>query len=101
VKEDTRELLAPLLSVLRGYSRLEEVAECEFFLHGRDFIHFHETDDGVIADVLLAKGRVSMAVSTSQQQADLLGRIESQLESLERHGHRRGGNRGRDGRRDS
>lgn len=98
MRQDTKELIEPLLTALRGYSMLTEVRDCEFSLDGRDFVHFHETNDGVIADVLLSKGRVSMAVSAAQDQADLLGRIESRLESLERHrsgrdGRRRGGRR--------
>ena len=90
MKEETRKLLSPLLDSLRGYSRLQEVRDCEFFLDGRDFVHFHETNDGVIADVLLSRGRVSMAVTGEREQAELLERIASRLESLEAHGRRRG-----------
>jgi len=100
VRGSTKELVAPLLNALRSCSRLKEDRDCEFFLDGRDFVHFHETNDGVIADVLLAKGRVSVDVSTAHQQADLLSRIESRLESLEHRG-RRDGKARRRGRRDA
>jgi len=89
MKQVTAELLAPLLRALRGYSMLDEVKPATFHLRGRDFIHFHEAPDGVVADVLLARGRVHMSVSTTAEQAELLERIESQLASLEAHGHRR------------
>ena len=98
MRESTKEVIAPLLRALRAYSRIEEVRDCEFFLDGRDFIHFHETEDGVVADVLLSKGRVSMAASTAQHQDDLLDRIESRLESLEHHARRRDGKGHRSGR---
>ncbi len=89
MKQVTAELLAPLLGALRGYSTLDEVKPATFHLRGRDFIHFHETPDGVVADVLLARGRVHMPVSTSREQAELLERIEHQLASLEAHGRQR------------
>lgn len=101
MKKDSKELIAPLLGALRSYSRLQEVRDCEFFLDGRDFIHFHETNDGVIADVLLSKGRVSMAVSSAQDQAELMDRIESRLESIEAHTRLRGRNRKRERTRDA
>ena len=98
VKENTRQAIAPLLAVLRGYPVLEEVREAEFYLQGRDFIHFHETPDGVIADVLLSRGRVSMPVVSSDEQAELLERIEDRLSSLEQHHEQRRdrGGKGRD-----
>jgi len=90
MKQSTIELISPLLSALRAYSVLDEIRIAAFHLNGRDFIHFHETDDGVIADVLLDRGRVSMSVSNASDQAELLERIESRLSSLESHdGHRR------------
>ena len=96
MKENTRRIIAPLLAVLRGYPMLEEVREAEFYLHGRDFIHFHETPDGVIADVLLSKARVSMSVVSSDEQAELLERIEDRLSALEQH-HEQRRDRGRGG----
>ena len=94
MKEETRSTIEPLLMVLRGYPMLEEVREAEFYLKGRDFVHFHETPTGVIADVLLSKARVSMPVDTSGEQSDLLDKIESSLESLADHDQQRRG-RGR------
>ena len=89
MKEKTRETIAPLLAVLRSYPVLEEARDAEFYLRGRDFIHFHETADGVIADVLLAKGRVSLSVTSPEEQAELLGRVEERLSSLEQHHEQR------------
>ena len=93
MKTGTKQIIEPLLRALRSYPVLEEVHETEFYLNGRDFIHFHETDDGVIADVLLSKGRVSMSVGTTSEQAELLERVEARLESLEDHRRQRRGRR--------
>ncbi|TDI92484.1 MAG: hypothetical protein E2O75_03200 [Chloroflexi bacterium] len=89
MKDSTLEILAPLLSDLRAYSVLDEVRPAAFHLGGRDFVHFHETPQGPVADVRLSRGRVHMPVSTDSEQAELLERIERQLSSLESHGIRR------------
>lgn len=89
MRKSTLDTLDPLLDALRGYSVLDEVRPAAFQLRDRDFIHFHETPQGIVADVLLAKGRVRMPVSTDAQQVELLERIEPQLSSLESHGERR------------
>lgn len=84
MREVTQKKLAPLLSVLRGYSVLREVREGSFHLHGKDFIHFHDEPDGLWADVRLAQGRVRRSVADSASQADLVEEIGSRLDSLER-----------------
>jgi hypothetical protein len=83
MKRSSLETLAPLLDVLRAHPALREVRPATFFLNGRNFIHFHEGAEGVSADVLLAKGRVHMPVSSPIEQADLLEQIEQVLETLE------------------
>ena len=83
MKQATFHAIAPLLSVLRAHPALSEVRPAEFQLSGRDFLHFHEDPDGVVADVLLAEGRVSMAVSSSAEQAEFLERIDHSLSSLD------------------
>lgn len=93
MKTSTLERLAPLLAVLRGYSSLHEVQATVFHLDGRDFIHFHETPDGVVADVRLAKGQVRMPAATEAEQAELLERIDATLAKLEMHAHRARGAR--------
>jgi hypothetical protein len=95
MKKSTKEVIEPLLRVLRSYPVLEEVRAAEFYLKGRDFIHFHETDDGVVADVLLSRGRVSMPVDSPGEQAELLEKVESRFKSLEEHDRQRHGNRNR------
>ena len=85
MKTSTLEHLAPLLVVLRGYSSLREVQSTVFHLDGRDFIHFHETPDGVVADVRLAKGQVRVQASTEAEQAELLERIDEALAKVEAH----------------
>ena len=88
MKDSTLEAIAPLLNALRAYSVLDEIRPTAFHLKGRDFIHFHETALGVVADVLLSKGRVQMPVSSDAEQAELLERIELQLSSLQARGVR-------------
>lgn len=72
-----------MLDVLRAHSALEERRPGEFFLSGKEFLHFHESADGVVADVLLARGRVHVSVSDGVGQAELLDRIDQVLSSLE------------------
>jgi len=96
MKSSTLEALAPLLAVLRAHSALQEVRPATFHLDGRGFVHFHEGPEGVFADVLLAKGRVHMPVSSPAEQAELMERIDQVLESLERRERsrqRKGGKR--------
>jgi hypothetical protein len=98
MRDSTLEILAPLLKVLRGHPTLHEIRPATFHLKGRNFVHFHEEPEGVFADVLLAKGRVHMPVSSPTEQAELLQRIDQTLDSLERHERQREG-RGRGRRR--
>ena len=86
MKNATLECIAPLLSVLRAYSALHEVRPTVFHFQGKDFIHFHETEEGaVFADVRLSKGQVRMPVTTPQDQSELMERIEATLSVLESH----------------
>ena len=83
------ERLAPLLEVLRAHPALKEARPATFYLDGQEFLHFHETPSVVFADVLLARGRVHMPVSSAAEQGELLERIDQVLESLESREHRR------------
>ena len=86
MKPATLDCLAPLLAVLRANPALEGVRLTVFHLHGRDFVHFHEDPEGgVVADVRFAKGQIRMPVTTQQEQAALLERLEGTLAALERH----------------
>jgi hypothetical protein len=89
MKNSTLDCIAPLLEVLRGNGALHEVRPTVFHFNGGDFIHFHETAEGVVADVRLAKGRVRMRVSTQAERSELLERIDDALSSLESHSHGR------------
>jgi hypothetical protein len=83
MRRATLDRIAPLLDVLRAHPALLEVRPTEFQLHGRDFLHFHDEPDGVVADVRLAEGRVSMPVSSSSEQAEFLERIDHTLVSVD------------------
>lgn len=82
MKASTLEALGPLLEVLRAHPALEETRPASFSLSGRDFLHFHENPRGIFADVLLAKGRIHMPVSTPTEQGELIDRIDQVLDSL-------------------
>ena len=85
MKKATLEVLAPILGVLRAHPALQEVRPATFNLNGRGFVHFHEEGtEAVFADVLLARGRVHMPVSSAAEQAELLERVDQVLQSLER-----------------
>lgn len=84
MREEIQKKLAPLLSVLRGYSVLREVREGSFHLDGKDFIHFHDEPDGLWADVRLAGGRVRRSVADADAQADLLEEVGATLDAVER-----------------
>ena len=75
--------LAPLMEALRAHPVLREVREAHFHLHGREFLHFHDEPDGVVADVRLATGRVRLPAASRSDQAELLERVDRTLEALE------------------
>jgi hypothetical protein len=88
MKQSTLSLIEPLLDVLRSNAALREVRPTKFCLDGRDFLHFHGEDTGVVADVRLSRSFVRMPVSTPAEQSELLERIGEYLDALE--SHRRG-----------
>ena len=66
--------------MLRSYEVLDEVREAQFFLDGKDFIHFHDEPDGLWADVRLSQGRLRKSVATLAEQAELMGQIAAKLD---------------------
>jgi hypothetical protein len=93
MREVTLAQIAPLLEILRANPALREVRPTMFHLNGRNFVHFHDYPDGVVADVRLVKGVVRMPVSSPEGQAEFLDRIEECLSSVESRacGRERGG----------
>jgi hypothetical protein len=90
MKQASLDQIAPLLKVLRTHPALEEVRPLTFHLRGREFLHFHDYPDGVVADVRLATRVVRMRVASGMEQAELLGQIEDCLTTLDsRSRHRR------------
>jgi len=83
MKQETLELLAPLLAELRANAALREIRPAAFELDGREFLHFHEDERGVTADVRLTRRRVSLAVSSVSDLAELLGQIQECLAAVE------------------
>lgn len=83
MRQTSLEKIGPLLEMLRANSALEEVRPTMFHLNGRDFVHFHDYSDGVVADVRLSKRVVRMPVSSPEEQAELLDQIDECLSSLD------------------
>ena len=86
----TLERIAPLLSELRRHPSLRERRPGHFFLGSREVLHFHDDPAGVIAELRLADGFVRLAVTSEVEQAELLGRIEECLDTVEARGTDRG-----------
>ena len=72
-----------LLNFLWSHEILSEVKPTNFHLNGKGFIHFHDDPDGLWADIFLSKGRLRLPANTASEQADVVGTIETTLESLE------------------
>jgi len=85
VKLSTLECLAPLLDELRRHPALHEVRPTVFHVNRRNFLHFHDDDDGIYADIRLARGFLRLPASTSGEQAELLSQIDERLGSLDAH----------------
>ena len=90
--------IQPLLEDLRSRTVLREARPGIFTLQSRAFIHFHDDDAGIFADVRLADAFVRMPVTSRLEQADLLERVDECLSTVEsgeteRRRHRRRKNR--------
>ena len=83
MRHETNETLEMLLNFLKSYEILSEMKPTNFHLNGKGFIHFHDEPDGLWADIFLSKGRLRMPANTASEQADVIGTIETTLESLE------------------
>lgn len=83
MRQAVLEQIAPLLALLRANPALVEIRPTAFHLDGRDFVHFHDERNEVVADVRLARGVVRMPVGTAVEQAELLGQIDDCLTALE------------------
>ena len=84
--EQTLQKIEPLLEDLRRFEGLKEKRQGVFFLGKKEFIHFHELPEVIVADVFLASGRVRLPVTDRTEQLDLLDRI---WDSAERSENRR------------
>ena len=83
MRHETNATLEMQLNFLRSHEILSEVKPTNFQLNGKGFIHFHDEPDGLRADIFLSKGRLRMPANTASEQADVIGTIETILESLE------------------
>jgi hypothetical protein len=72
-----------LLEALRARPALREKRTGVFYLNSRAFLHFHDDPSGVFADVRFADEFVRLPVTTTSEQADLLGRIDDCLSAVE------------------
>lgn len=82
MKRSSLRRIAPLLEALRAHPALCEIRPTHFLLDGNDFLHFHDDDGRIVADAILSKGRVSMPVSSIEEEAEFMERIDRILASL-------------------
>ncbi len=76
---------APLLKDLRGVDSLRERRPGVFYLGCKEFMHFHELPDSIVADIFFPNERLRLPVTSRPEQLDVLDRIWS---SIERAGRR-------------
>ena len=80
---DTLATLADLLEALRQRTTLKEKSPGIFYLKSSAFLHFHDDDEGIFADVKLDRANYSRhRVSTRQERQSLLRKIDRCLNSL-------------------
>jgi hypothetical protein len=75
--------IAPLLAALRAHDALREGRPGHFYLKSREVLHFHNDPSGIFADLRLADGFVRVCVTSSEEQAELLDRLEDCLTTIE------------------
>lgn len=85
----TLDRIAPLLAELRAHAVLREGRPGHFFLNSREVLHFHDDASGIFADLRLADGFVRLRVSSTEEQAELLDRLEGCLTTIESRTNRR------------
>ncbi len=69
-----------LLEDLRDFEVLTEPRPGVFFLGQKEFMHFHEIDKAIVADIFLPGERLRLPVTTRSEQLDVLDRIWTSLE---------------------
>ena len=89
MKHKTLARIAPFLQDLRRHPSLREVRPTVFYVNDLNFLHFHDEQDGVFADVRLARAFVRLPVTTRAEQLELLERIDECLLSLDSNNVRR------------
>jgi len=92
----TLEQIEPLLEQLRAHPALRERRPGYFCVGGREFLHFHDDERGVYADVRFGRDFVCLPARSSSEQAELLERIDECLSTIETRatGRRRAEQRG-------
>lgn len=76
--------IEPLLIDLRNIDVLSERRPGIFYTGRKEFLHFHELPDAMVADLFLPNERVRLPVSSRSEQLELLDRIWPTIENLER-----------------
>jgi hypothetical protein len=79
----TLEQIEPLLEQLRAHPALRERRPGYFCVGRREFLHFHDDERGVYADVRFSRDFVRLSATSSSEQAELLERIGECLSTIE------------------
>jgi len=80
----TLDQLEAVLRELRSFATLVERSPGAFDSGRGHFLHFHDTSDGIVADLFLASGRVRVPANTDTEQAELLALVDESLSGAER-----------------
>ena len=57
MRPSTADSLSTVLDFLRSFEGLTKDRQTQFLLNGKNFIHFHDENDGIWADVFFSAGR--------------------------------------------
>lgn len=68
-----------LLRKLRAFEALKEKSRGTFYRRGRAFLHFHEHDDDLFADVRFTTEFERVRVTRAAEQKSLLARVRAAL----------------------
>ncbi|MBW4473272.1 MAG: hypothetical protein KME45_23290 [Stenomitos rutilans HA7619-LM2] len=74
--------LTTLLTALRAIEGLKEKKRGIFYRKGQAFLHFHDDPTGLFADLRLSSDWERFPVNTSEEQAQLVDRVSSQMSEV-------------------
>ena len=93
MRNEAIETLAMLLNFLRSYEISREVRPTNFHFNGKEFSHFYDASDGLLADIFLSKGRRNQTHRKEKQVKVEQINPDKRVMALVMNGSLRGANR--------